>query len=366
MNVYLKGAGEMRRHNGRMKAKKGMWKRTVIRKRYLFLCMIILCAMMCSGCSVTQKYYSKRKVKKFTKDLVANDVKYIKNEKVDKYKVFHFEDSKGRPFSVAVFSKHAKLFGVEELPFYTTGIVDMYQVSVFQYERDRIQKILDDTGLEWSELELFDEGTEQIDKIREARSGYSTHVNINISGPIEKEDLKVIAQAGVEIDQILEYEYDKDVKTKLRYDDQHLSHMRVEFRDKESKIYQSIEFAFSGSENDRWTEEYIYNRLLEKYELYEKELELREEIPKLVVTYLEEKYNRKFIHKEGTGLTGNEMEADKVVEWWWTGILYEKDDTEKRFPISVSVHVPPSGDGEFRYSDDYERILEYKAAAGID
>lgn len=341
----------MRKQSERIKAKKISVRKNYNRKRYLLLCMIVLCTMICSGCSVRQKYYSKRKVKKFTKDLVANDVKYIKNEKVDGYKVFHFEDSKGRPFSVAVYSEYIQLYA-GEFPLYTTGIVDMYQVSVFQYERDRIQKILDDTGLEWSELDIFDESTEQIDKIREAKSGYSIHMNIIKGGPIEKEDLKVIAQAGVEIDQILEYEYDKDVKTKLQFDDQHLSEMQVVFGDKESEsnMYR-VEIPFSTTENDRWTEEYIYNRLLKEYELYEKELELREELPKLVVAYLEIKYNRKFVYDEETGLSGYKIEDDKEAEWQVR--VYEKDDTEEKFQITVKVYVPPSGDGKFRYSDDY-------------
>ena len=70
---------------------------------------------MCSGCSLIPRYYSKRKVKKFTKDLVRDDVKYIKKKKIEGRKVFYFKDSEGRPFSVIVNSKKIQVIN-SELP----------------------------------------------------------------------------------------------------------------------------------------------------------------------------------------------------------------------------------------------------------
>ena len=151
----------------------------------MFCFFIAFFVLMCSGCSLIPRYYSKRKVKKFTKDLVRDDVKYIKKKKIEGRKVFYFKDSEGRPFSVIVNSKKIQVIN-SELPLYTTEIVDTYQYSIFQYERDRIQKILDDSGLKWSKLSSIDEDTKQVDKIKATEDFQSIYRDLNLGSPIKK------------------------------------------------------------------------------------------------------------------------------------------------------------------------------------
>jgi len=324
------------------------------RKIYIVIC-IAVCVLMCSGCSLRQKYYSKRKVKRFAKELVSDDVKYIKYEKIEGKKVFHFEDSNGRLFFIVASSGHIQLVN-SSIPLYTPGITDTYQFDIYQYEKDRIQKILDDTKLQWQEV-LFSsyENTEQMDEIQEALYG-NCGVVIDVEA-VQKEDLKVLAQALSEIDQILEYNYDRDMKTWLQFNKQPLSIMHIVFDGLGSGFeYGKVAIPFSTSEENRWTEDSMYDYLLERYAMYEKEVELRDEIPQSAIAYLEEKYKKEFIYDEETGVRGSLFYIDKVSEVRIA--VYEKDDTKKEFRITVTVSVPPMGDGKYIYTDDYESVRE--------
>lgn len=327
-------------------------------KKVGFLICILMCVIMCGGCSLTPQYYSKGKVKKFTKDLVADDVEYIRNEKIEGRKVFYFEDMEGRPFSVVVTSYRIPLYNAGPLPFYTTEIYDTYQVSIFQYERERIQEVLDDSGLNWSPLSSFDTETQEIDKIKEAESGLSLHMGLNLGTPIEKEDLKVIAQTGAQIDQILRFNYDKDLETKLNFEDQHLCSIRIVFCDDEDTyLHRSIEIPFSVSEQSRWTEETLYAHLLAAYEEYEREMRIYTGTPDKVVEHMEKKYGTEFVCDKDLGVfgtIGSPLRDNKVEV-----VLYEKADVDKEFQIRVTVYGT-AYDGMFTYEDDYQDVLDYK------
>ena len=326
-------------------------------KKIWCLSCIAFCVLLCTGCSIYKKYDSKRRVKWFTKKLVSKDVDYVEQDMVEDGKVFYFEDSEGRPFAVISYAEYIQLYN-STLPLYTTKVVDTYQVSIFQYEKEEIQKILDETGLDWSELPAFEEETRESDMLKEAKGGYSTHMGINHGTPIEKQDLEMIAKAGAEIDKILHYEYDNEVDTGLAFENQHLSGMRIVFcNDEENSLFRAVEVPFSTSEDSRWTETTLYAHLLESYEEYESETELYREIPKCVVGYMEEKYGTEFVYDQEAGVfgtIGNPVKNEKVEV-----VLYEKTDREQEFPIRVTVKGAATGE-MLTYEEDYQDVLDFK------
>lgn len=315
-----------------------------------------MCAMLCTGCSIDKTYYSKGKMKRFAKKLVSKDVDYKKKDMVEDYKVLYFEDSEGRPFTVFSYSKNIQVWN-SYLPLYTKHVADTYQVSIFQYERENIQKILDETGLSWTELHAFDEETGEVEMMRESIGGYSIHMGINHGKPVEKEDLKIIAKAGAEIDQILHYDYNNEVNTKLAYQEQHLCGMRIVFcKDDEAYQFRDMEISFSTSEEDRWTEESLYARLMDGYEEYEKEVRIYKETPEKVIDHMEQKYGTEFVYDKELGVIGSPIRDNKVEM-----ILYEKSDVERRFQIHVTAYGT-ANNGFLTYEDDYQDVLDYKEA----
>ncbi|MBQ9983747.1 MAG: hypothetical protein IJP29_04080 [Lachnospiraceae bacterium] len=326
-------------------------------KKIIFLISVLVCASLCSGCSISKTYYSKGKIKRLTKALVSKDVEYIGEDMVEDYKVFCFEDSEGRPFSVFSYSEHIPLYN-SSFPLYTAYVADTYQVSVFQHEREEIQKILNESGLEWTELTAVDVETQQVDMMKLAKGGSSLHAGINHGKPIEKEDLKVIAKVGAEIDGILHYEYDKEVDTNLAFQRQHIAGIRIVFCDDEDTyLFRDIEVPFSTSKDDRWTEKGLYAHLLDAYEEYEKEMRIYEETPDKVVAHMEKKYGTEFVCDKDLGVSGTigSPLRDNQVEV----VLYEKTDENKEFQIRVTVYGT-AHDGMFTYEDDYQDIMDFK------
>lgn len=239
-------------------------------KKIQIIISLLLCILLCCSCTPYRKYYSKSQVKRLTKKLVSKDIKYVDKEKIDHDRIYFFEDSQGRSFSVCTYSYNYPTY-VGSIDFlYETAVVDTYQMSIFQYEKEEIQKVLDDSGLEWSSLGASDDSEyDESEKIKTAKSEFCYWMGLTIANPA-KEDLKNIAKTVAQVDQILQYEYQPHVSTLLNYKDQNPSCLDIYLN--AEGINRHIWIDFSRSEDKRWTEDSLYDFLLERYAEYESEL----------------------------------------------------------------------------------------------
>lgn len=312
--------------------------------------LIGLCLILClfsTGCTVFPRCYSKSQVKNYAKGLISEDIKYKKCKKFKNRKVLFFEDEKGREFTVETFSRHNYGVSGVKLPGYHTYICDSYERSIFLQNIDKIEDILNETGYDWTIWTDDLEG--DFDILEQAKAGYYFPISIQKSN-VTKEELRMIAHAGTQIDELLQYQYH------YQYDDEvdltverggGFAELTVCFAEDEDVARRSISLNFSRSDDDRWIEDDIYNYLLSAYNEYQKKAELDKKIKSDVLYYLHMKYNEEFFIPDSCSVTWEDNEGDKVK-------LYAYSQEDMNASGRIEVRGVKDSHGIMQYTDNYK------------
>lgn len=210
---------------------------------YNYMRKSLMCGMLTgimvllTGCSVIPQYYSQEQVVDFAEAVFGEDITFLSGEKDRKNKqvVYTFADSEQREFTVTTYAKHNSFDGLT-LPLYHTWIRESYERSIYMLYHEEIKAIIEDSGFEIGSITPVDwdvPGDSEINDHPVDIAVTSFH-----EGEEAYEDLRRLAQIGVEIDKMLHYEYDwqydgseKDMHY-TNYLDSSLCSMRIVFCDK--------------------------------------------------------------------------------------------------------------------------------------
>lgn len=235
---------------------------------------IILAGIMVflTGCSIIPQYYSKDQVVEFAEAVFGEDITFLSGEKDRKNKqvVYTFADSEQREFTVTTYAKHNSFDGLT-LPAYHTWIRESYEKSIYVLYQEEIQEIIEDSGFQIrmiTPVDWCDPGHSELNDRPVEIVLTSFH-----EGEEVYEDLRQLAQIGVEIDRMLHYEYDwqydgapKDLYYTNNLDSS-LCGMGIVFCNKaDDSIACQIYFNFSTNENERWDEDALYEYLKQQVE----------------------------------------------------------------------------------------------------
>lgn len=238
-------------------------------KKNLFLCLCIASILMLAGCSLLdEEHISQSTAEKIAAELTGGDVTYVTTEEADtpNHINYIFTDSKGTAFSITSCLSQDGLDGATIGP-YHCSVVDNYGEAVMQYNKEQIEQILKEHGLEDYHVSMR-----------------SVDFDIYCGTPEENRDiLNQIAAAGAEIDALLDMTYDTDYAKKTQ--DEYFSygvclvpHLHVQFSKKlEGKAISELcvdiaSVDFSTSDDTRWTADSLYEAMksdLDKIEIAE-------------------------------------------------------------------------------------------------
>ncbi|MBQ7776545.1 MAG: hypothetical protein IJ379_11560 [Lachnospiraceae bacterium] len=243
------------------------------RIKILICCMIL--GLCLTGCTLWPVYYEESTITEAAKEVVGEEVEYIslKKDKDNQRVIYTYADDKEREFTFTAYAEHPDFIDGASLPGYQCELQDSYLKSIFMHHKEEIDEILYQTIEEngW-ELDRYDcpVETEETSKVSLPVMDSPVFIMIDSmagSAQAQDEDMRQLARMGVQIDQILCYEYDYTAVTNediiYRGDDECTIILVFESKDMPSN---RVSFDFSISEETRWTEESLYEYLRQKYE----------------------------------------------------------------------------------------------------
>lgn len=245
----------------------------MMKRKLIIIVGIAISALCLTACSMFPTYYSREEVESIAKAVVGDDINYISEEKnKDKKRItYTFEDNKGRKFTYITYSKHPDFIDGASLPGYGSRMVDSYLKSIYMHHKEEIDAILypavEEAG--W-ELTRYDCVTKTSDiSWQVLNSPVKIYLKSTEYGAVNHEDsMRALAKLGAQLDAILAFEYSNE---KLKeYDDilyryQLGGGFQLDFMEDKRHI-SIVSFAFSTSEETRWTEESLYEYLKQQYD----------------------------------------------------------------------------------------------------
>ncbi len=236
------------------------------------LMMVLICSL--TGCAPYLDHYTKEECEALMEDVTGCDITYVSTQENSENKqVIHlFQDESGMEF--AVISELRQ--GWFQVGLYRCYISDNYVSAKLKLHRQEIMDILEEYGF----VEHMRKEYKYCEHNIAAGEGVNTD-NIYLEYPMgeAEENLEVIAKmaaAGAKIDELLSICYDEDYDSTVElsggdYESFAPGGMNIRFSREEigysGEPYKALDgtfFDWSMSEEERWTEEELYEHLKSK------------------------------------------------------------------------------------------------------
>ena len=242
-------------------------------KRTVVIIISIIMLLGVSGCTAFPEYHSEDTIQTVTEELFGEAVTLLtmEEDKENKRIIYTYEDGKGREFRVFSYAEHSNFDGAD-LPGYYSKITESYQKDIFMLHKEEFDAIVEkhtkDTGITLDYISC-DTESKITDWQVEIMPIYIRFTSDATTKEQVEEDIRVMAEMGMEADALLDFEYDWE-KARFREDDvicdwyPNLCRMQLVFEVANDKMKDRTQFDFSVSEEERWTEEELYTYLIEQ------------------------------------------------------------------------------------------------------
>lgn len=244
-----------------------------MKKKVIVILLAVFVVMGLTACSMFPVYNSKEEVEDYAKAVVGEDITFVCEEKNKENKKFTytFQDNQSREFCFIAYSQHPDFLDGASLPGYEPRLTDSYLKDIYLHHKEELDALLypvvEENGWELTRYDCITETSEASWKV--SCSPVKIYVRSTEFGVVNHEDsMRSLAKLGAQMDAILAYEYSNKNLTKeddVIYRVQTGGGIQLDF--KENKQHVSIvSFEFSTSEDERWTEESLYEYLKKQYD----------------------------------------------------------------------------------------------------
>lgn len=250
------------------------------KKIILLVLVSTLITSLLTGCVfVNDRHRTRKEAKAIAKELTGEEVTYVETVEDEKNKeiIYVFKDSRGNEFAIISTLVQNNFDGASYGPYYC-HVKNTYTAGVFVSNREAVMEILRAYDLDGylSNTRAFDED------IYAGEGVVSSAIDIDITSGTydENEDiLKRVAAAGTEIDALLSLNYNGENMDKSHkggfYYKIYGSYTGIRLSFKETKVnaqgssYTNSDIAYfkcSVSDDERWTQEKLYEHLRSQLE----------------------------------------------------------------------------------------------------
>ncbi len=244
-----------------------------MKKKVILILLTVLAIMGITACSMFPVYNSKEEVEAYAEAVVGEDITFVseENNKDTKRFTYTFQDNQNREFCFISYSQHPDFLDGASLPGYEARLVDSYLKSIYLHHKEELDALLysvvEENGWELTRYDCVTETSDTSWKV--ICSPVKIYLKSTEFGVVNHEDsMRSLAKLGAQMDAILAYEYSNE---NLNKEDDAIYRMQtgggIQLDFMENKQHVSIvSFEFSTSEDERWTEESLYEYLKKQYD----------------------------------------------------------------------------------------------------